>query len=205
MTMAMIELTTVPKARTAMPKTGGSASVFHSKVVRKLPSSLRGDGGAVGEEDRDRGHDRPAAGCRSRGRGRGRPGRRGGWRRGPRASARRRAAGRGEVLSVSVWICPSGSPVCGAGRPCGDGGSWRRCTGRCGPVRGLEAGPDRTLRSGQARDGGADLGDDLVGDRRVADVGDEPSGRRRWRCRSGRTWWRAGCRPCCPCRRRSRT
>ncbi len=36
--MAMTELTTVPKARTAMPKTGGSPAGFHSEVVRKLPS-----------------------------------------------------------------------------------------------------------------------------------------------------------------------
>lgn len=39
MTIAMIELTTVPKSRTAMPKTGGSPAGFQSKVVRKLPSS----------------------------------------------------------------------------------------------------------------------------------------------------------------------
>ncbi|GAA3301554.1 hypothetical protein GCM10020295_45110 [Streptomyces cinereospinus] len=39
MAMATIEETTVPKARTAMPKTGGRVPVFHSKVVRKLPSS----------------------------------------------------------------------------------------------------------------------------------------------------------------------
>jgi hypothetical protein len=38
--MAMIEEITVPKARTAMPKTGGMVLVFHSKVVRKLPWSL---------------------------------------------------------------------------------------------------------------------------------------------------------------------
>lgn len=40
MAIAMIELTTVPKRRTAMPKTGGSPAGFQSKVVKKLPSSL---------------------------------------------------------------------------------------------------------------------------------------------------------------------
>lgn len=40
MTMAMIEETTVPKARTAMPKSDGMAVGFHSNVVRKLLSSL---------------------------------------------------------------------------------------------------------------------------------------------------------------------
>lgn len=37
--IAMIELITVPKRRTAMPNTGGSPAGFHSNVVRKLPSS----------------------------------------------------------------------------------------------------------------------------------------------------------------------
>lgn len=37
MAIAMIELTTVPKSRTAMPKTG-LADAFQSNVVRKLPS-----------------------------------------------------------------------------------------------------------------------------------------------------------------------
>lgn len=38
MAIATIELTTVPKSRTAMPKTGGLADAFQSKVVRKFPS-----------------------------------------------------------------------------------------------------------------------------------------------------------------------
>jgi hypothetical protein len=38
MTIAMIELTTVPNSSTAMPKTGGSPAGFLSMVVRKLPS-----------------------------------------------------------------------------------------------------------------------------------------------------------------------
>lgn len=40
MAMAMIEEMIVPKARTAMPKTGGVLLAFHSNVVRKLPSFL---------------------------------------------------------------------------------------------------------------------------------------------------------------------
>src|SRR5882757_7535113 len=40
MAIAMTELTTVPYASTATPKTGGFALAFHSKVVRKLPWSL---------------------------------------------------------------------------------------------------------------------------------------------------------------------
>ncbi len=40
MTMAMIEDTTVPNARTAMPNFGGTRLVFHSKVVRKFAWSL---------------------------------------------------------------------------------------------------------------------------------------------------------------------
>lgn len=40
MAIAMIELTTVPKSSTAMPKTGGLPAGFQSKVVRKLPSSF---------------------------------------------------------------------------------------------------------------------------------------------------------------------
>ncbi|CAM5725818.1 hypothetical protein SALBM311S_01326 [Streptomyces alboniger] len=39
-TMAMIEETTVPNARTAMPNFAGSRLVFHSKAVKKLASSL---------------------------------------------------------------------------------------------------------------------------------------------------------------------
>lgn len=39
-TIATTDDTTVPKARTAMPNSGGRPLGFHSKVVKKLASSL---------------------------------------------------------------------------------------------------------------------------------------------------------------------
>ena len=159
-----------------MPKTGGSPAGFHSKVVRKLPSSLRDrDGGAVAEEDGDRRHDHqqqdagaagqaeedPVAGAAPR----------------PGASGGRAAAG-GAVGCLSVWWKPwslrsvggaAGSP--GGGAP--DGGGWRR--------RGPDGAPagrrwrDRSGAQVSARPATvvADLGVDLGRDRGVAGLGEE--------------------------------